>query len=252
MEPRFGRRTFLLVSGAGLASAYLTSCTVGGSEDTGGQELRAAFLQPITTLDPYRMGSTVDEPSLMARGLIFDTLVHRDDNGKLVPGLAMSWKRVDDTTWEFELRPDAKFHDGSPVTAADVKAVLDYMVKTPTEQTPLWEPIDEVTTSGKRKFTVKTKQPMGTLPVNLTLLFIASAKAVGKTDSFRKPVGSGPYRVTAFTPSSSVRMKRSPEFWGRKGKSTSIELPYMKEPAAAITSLTNGEIELLWPSRRTR
>ena len=54
---------------------------------------------------------------------VYERLVERDANSNLIPGLALSWKLIDDSTWEFKLRQGVKFHDGSEFTAADV-AVL--------------------------------------------------------------------------------------------------------------------------------
>ena len=51
---------------------------------------------------------------------IFDRLVHSDENQRLGPGLAESWKPINDTTWEFKLRRGVNFHDGSPFSADDV------------------------------------------------------------------------------------------------------------------------------------
>jgi hypothetical protein len=62
----------------------------------------------------------LDEPFGM-----LDSLTRWDNTLKLIPALATSWKNVNDTTWEFTLRPGVKFHDGAPLTAEDVKATLD-------------------------------------------------------------------------------------------------------------------------------
>ena len=51
---------------------------------------------------------------------IFESLVHADENQRLGPGLAVSWKPLNDTTWEFKLRQGVTFHDGTPFTADDV------------------------------------------------------------------------------------------------------------------------------------
>jgi peptide/nickel transport system substrate-binding protein len=51
---------------------------------------------------------------------MFDRLIMPDDKQQLLPGLAVSWKPINDTTWEFKLRKGVKFHDGSPFTADDV------------------------------------------------------------------------------------------------------------------------------------
>ena len=56
---------------------------------------------------------------------IFDTLVSCDNNLQTQAGLAVSWKPIDDLTWEFKLREGVKFHDGSPFTASDVKYSID-------------------------------------------------------------------------------------------------------------------------------
>ena len=51
---------------------------------------------------------------------IFESMVYADENQRLGPGLAVSWKPINDTTWEFKLRQGVTFHDGSPFTADDV------------------------------------------------------------------------------------------------------------------------------------
>src|SRR5262245_19545951 len=51
---------------------------------------------------------------------IFDRLVGQDANQRLIPALAESWRSLDDTTWEFKLRRDVRFHDGAPFTTDDV------------------------------------------------------------------------------------------------------------------------------------
>ena len=57
---------------------------------------------------------------------VFDHLAARDiKTGKVGPSLALSWKALNDTTWEIKLRKDVKFHDGAPFTARDVKASFD-------------------------------------------------------------------------------------------------------------------------------
>src|SRR6478672_1658907 len=56
---------------------------------------------------------------------VFDTLVWSGDGLEIEPRLAESWKAIDPTTWEFKLRPNVKFHDGSDFTAEDVKFSIE-------------------------------------------------------------------------------------------------------------------------------
>src|SRR5690606_15023269 len=79
-----------------------------------------------------RAGPEAMDPHYMALGNqiaavknIFEALVAFDEKLQIQPGLAESWKPIDDNTWEFQLRSGVKFHDGSPLTAEDVKFSLE-------------------------------------------------------------------------------------------------------------------------------
>src|SRR5690606_3780007 len=103
------RRQFLSIAGIGAASAFLASCGVsGGDAKQAEKALRACFAQPITDLDPLSATTTVDEPALMARRLIFDTLVRRVGD-EITPALATSWEQPDEETWVFKIRDDVTF-----------------------------------------------------------------------------------------------------------------------------------------------
>jgi peptide/nickel transport system substrate-binding protein len=69
------------------------------------------------TLDPHAQN---EGPTLAFNNQIYETLIGRDNANKLIPGLALSWKLADPTTWEFKLRPGVKFHGGEDFTADDV------------------------------------------------------------------------------------------------------------------------------------
>lgn len=62
---------------------------------------------------------------------VYDTLVSQDAKQTLGPGLAESWKAVDPTTWEFKLRRNVKFFDGSPFTVDDVLATVKRLPNVP-------------------------------------------------------------------------------------------------------------------------
>src|SRR5437763_6659947 len=72
----------------------------------------------ISKLDPH-MSTSVNDITVSFQ--IFDNLTTRDPDLKLIPQLATEWKTLNDTTWEFKLRPGVKFHNGDPLTSADVK-----------------------------------------------------------------------------------------------------------------------------------
>src|SRR4030081_2041760 len=75
------------------------------------REVAIGLQAAITSIDPHFHNLSPNNSLLLH---IYEPLIHRDPNGKLIPGLATSWRAVDDLTWEFKLRRNVKFHDGTP------------------------------------------------------------------------------------------------------------------------------------------
>src|SRR3954471_6992510 len=78
---------------------------------------RYAFQGDLNALDPYTLNETF---TLGALGNVMEGLTKRDQNLKIIPGLAESWEVLEPTRWRFHLRKNVKFHDGSPFVADDV------------------------------------------------------------------------------------------------------------------------------------
>ena len=87
-----------------------------------GSSLVVALPGEPQSLDPYAHSMYYN---FMAATLIFDTLVTKDADGNYVPELATEWEFTDDLTLHVVLRDDVYFHDGSQLTADDVKFTLD-------------------------------------------------------------------------------------------------------------------------------
>ncbi|WP_341538608.1 ABC transporter substrate-binding protein, partial [Pseudomonas viridiflava] len=96
-----------------LVRSLLASALVLAAGSAAAQSLRIGYADPISSLDP-QLNNYAGDRSVALHA--FESLVSRRDD-KTLPGLAKSWKVVDDTTWEFDLRDDAKCHDGQPRTA---------------------------------------------------------------------------------------------------------------------------------------
>ena len=85
-------------------------------------DLKIAVAADVTSIDPHFFNLF---PNNNVAEHVFDKLVQMDPDSKMIPGLATSWKTIDDTTWEFKLRKGVKFHDGSELTAEDVVFSID-------------------------------------------------------------------------------------------------------------------------------
>ncbi len=79
--------------------------------------LRWASVGGALTADPH----AYDEgPTSAQHRQVYEPLIEFNSNLEFVPELAVAWRLVEPTVWEFELRPNVRFHDGTPLTAADV------------------------------------------------------------------------------------------------------------------------------------
>jgi peptide/nickel transport system substrate-binding protein len=209
-------------------------------------ELKVALPAKLTILDPHGAQS-VDEVTHTTMQHVFDTLVSRDPaSGNLLPRLATAWQTPDPTTWVFTLRKDAKFHDGTNVTSADVKASLERVITLKGPQAPLWAAVDTVETPDESTVQIKTKTPVGTLLANAVLVEIAPAAKVNTDGFFSKPIGSGPFKVVSWTPDADLRLEANPDYWGGPPGVKTLIFRHIPEVAASVTALETGEIDFAW------
>ncbi|MDA0241118.1 MAG: ABC transporter substrate-binding protein [Proteobacteria bacterium] len=145
------------------------------------------------------------EMQVMHRSL-FDTLMNFDKKtGKFLPSLALSFKRVDATTWEYKLREDVKWHDGQQFTAEDVAYSINWAVD-PKNKFPAklprfgWAKRAEAIS----KFTVRivTKRPFAPTPARLAVTWPmlpkhAHSKYKKQGEFGKKPIGTGPYKAVS-------------------------------------------------------
>jgi ABC-type transport system substrate-binding protein len=96
--------------------AVFVTVVLGFGSASAAQLVIGSKLEP-SSIDPHY--HNLGPNNAIARH-IFDRLVDTNEKQQLGPGLAVSWKAINDTTWEFKLRQDVKFHDGTPFTADDV------------------------------------------------------------------------------------------------------------------------------------
>jgi len=153
----------------------------------------------LTVVAPWQVTSL--EPSdtgyIAARMGIAETIVGVDPDGKLVGLVAAGWSLDDDRlTWRFPVRPGLRFHDGTPVTPADMLAAIERARAG--GETLGAVPVASMSVAGDT-LVLKTITPFAPLPAFLTdyasiVLAPATLNAAGKVLAW---TGTGPYRVTA-------------------------------------------------------
>ena len=183
------------------------------SKDT----LRVGFYDPIPGVD--LVYDPKGETAFTARA-VFDTLIsYNERTKKFEPLLARSWKTVDPTTYEFTLRDDVKFHDGSPLDADDVVYTLNWLadpkVKFRIKSRFLW--IAKAEKVGSHTVRVTTKGPravaLARFAVSIPIFPSDVHGALKNKAAFgKKPIGTGPYKVVGYDPNTGVRMVRNENF----------------------------------------
>ncbi len=144
----------------------------------------------------YPSGNTASSVQLNSQ--VFEGLVRYDQQTKIVPLLATKWSNPDTSTWVFKLRDDVKFHNGSPMTAEDVKYSIDYAVAhQEDENTTLYiaSSIKGAEVTGDHEVKITTNGPDPILLNRLAYLYIMDDQTpVGSADG-----GTGPYTVKSGT-----------------------------------------------------
>src|SRR2546425_7490044 len=108
-----------------LALAALVAGPIGAAAQ-GKDTLTVALPSHAPTLDPHMHFERV---GVLVNINMFDSLLHRSAKLEFEPSLALSWRPLSDTTWEFKLRQGVKFHDGSTMTGEDVKYSFDRVLE---------------------------------------------------------------------------------------------------------------------------
>ena len=180
--------------------------------------IRLAINNPFAILSNYDL--PVDEGSIFTRE-IYEHLLYLDERTqKFVPGLAKSWKRIDDKTIEYELRQDIKFHNGNPLDANDVKATMDYAIDPKSKITFVanYNWVKEVEVLGPHTLRVRSHDVQSTDLALMSYRFQVFDsrilnKLADKADYGRlHPVGTGIYKVTQFDPNRGLIVERYEEY----------------------------------------
>jgi peptide/nickel transport system substrate-binding protein len=181
---------------------------------------------------------------------VYDTLVHRDANLNLKPGLALSWRAVDPTTWEFKLRTGVKFQDGEPFNAEAVKFSFDRMLD-PAMHWPgagSLRLVKSVAVVNNDTVRFTTSEPWPLMPRFLgyygMIVPPAYLKQNGDDALVRHPVGTGPYRFVNWIKDDHVELQANPDYWGARPKIGRVVFRVIPTDAPRVAELLAGSVQL--------
>ena len=186
---------------------------------------------------------------------IFDPLIRQNATQQYYPSLALSWKAIDDKTWEFKLRPGVKWHDGSPFTADDVlysveraKGGIPGSATTPSRNfltgNKEWKKIDDLTIH------VVTPLPHATMVPDMSEVVILSRKnSAGKeTKDYNAgpaAIGTGPFKFVEYVSGDRVVLAANPAYWGGKPAWDQVTMKNLPNNAARVSALLSGTVDVI-------
>lgn len=213
------------------------------------QALRIGMAADVTAVDPHYANIA---PNNAVAWHVFDALANVDADTRLIPGLATSWRALDDTTWEFVLRKGVRFHDGSPFDARDVEFSIRRaaaLAKQGGQFGGFVRAISEIRVVDSHTIRFKTAKPHAVLPQDLNSIFIVS-RALGDAGSEdfnagRAAVGTGPFRLESFARGDRVNLVRNETYWGEKPAWARVTLRILPQDAARIAALLAGDVDAI-------
>jgi peptide/nickel transport system substrate-binding protein len=253
-----GERLQMSVRHSLFAAAIVSSVALALSPASG-QTLRYANQGELKSLDPYTLKETT---TIAHHAHVYEGLVTRDKNLKMVPALAESWETPEPTRWRFHLRHNVKFHNGDPFTADDVLFSADrirakgsnFLSNVPAEAK--FVKVDDYTVD------VVLPAPNPILMSQWDGWYIMDKKwceennsvaptpASATTPSFSSlhENGTGPFTIESHQPGVKTVFKVNPNWWGKPEHNLKeIIFTPIGSDATRVAALLSGEVDVIEP-----
>ncbi len=242
-----------------LLSTLLAGVATLAVSGAGAADLRVGYSSDVTTLDPANHRSRVTEGLILN---MYDALLARTDDMKIVPELAESWKQIDGTTWEFVLRKGVKFHSGAEMTAEDVKYSFDRLVKDnamggqTSPRKSLLGPLKDTSVVNPTTVRFHLAEPWPILAAYLPFQQVVSkafVEKVGTQGLATQADGTGPFKLVEWRRGDSVILERFDGYYGGSpdlppvGKAgvDRVIFKVIPESASRVAALLAGEVDII-------
>lgn len=221
-----------------LSTLMATSAFAGRTDLTVGVRLEPPHLDPTANA-----AAAIDE---VVYANIFEGLTRIDETGAVKPALAESWTISEDgLTYQFKLRQNVKFHDGTDFESTDVVFSINRArgENSVNAQKALFEPINDVVAKDAHTVEITLKRPTGNMLFNLgwgdAIIVAPESAETNKT----KPVGTGPFIFTKWTKGDHISLAKNPDYWGNLAKLDKANFKIIGDAAAALASLMAGDVD---------
>ena len=211
---------------------------------------KLVIAQPTDLLytDPNVAKASQDSNYHMA---VFDSLVDRGPDGKIIPMVAESWENPTPTEWIFHIRHGITFHNGEVLDAHAVAATLDRVTTPMKDFTTVypdyqglasWKATDDYTVQ------IVTKAPDPLFLGRFIRFFVTPPKyiaEVGNEGFEQHPIGSGPFEFVDRVKDSYIKLKANPDYWRGAPGVSELEFRIIPDSSTAVQALKAGEVDIV-------
>ena len=196
-----------------------------------------------TNLDPR---FATDGQSQHLDGLIFSSLVARDEQMNLCGDLAESWDTPDPLTYIFHLRPGVRFHDGSAVTAADVKATFDFILNAANHSAKrgAFRMVASIEAPDARTVIFHLKEAYASFLWNISRPAIGIVPASAATNLSRGLIGSGPFRLVSQAQDDEVVLAANADYFGGAPSISRLRARVVPDAIVRALELRKGSADM--------
>ena len=241
------------IMGGAFAQVALAQDQTGTAEDekvtfTVGQVNDAITFNPIFM---------IETPEYNTADMVYDTFLSWELDGmETAPGLALTWEQSEDgLTWTFEIRDDAVWHDGTPLTAHDIAATFNWIIDEGAGNYVDYLPFtDEITAPDDTTLVWKTTQPTGA-PLYPPYIYILPEHVLSQYEDkaayrtwkgFPDAIGSGPFKLVEWRRGDFWRLEANPDYWGGAPKIDELVFRVFQNDETMIQALEQGEIDFAY------
>ncbi|MEU6228951.1 ABC transporter substrate-binding protein [Streptomyces sp. NPDC047042] len=257
------RRQALTIGGMGLGALLMAACGAGSSgspspAQSGGKPKKGGTLRlaigDASSSDSLDPSHPISASTVIVTGAVFDQLVTLDPDWKAQPALATSWSANPDATrWTIRLREGVKWHDGSAFTSKDVLHSISRWLdpKVGSQVTAFLAPYlakSGVSAPDDSTVVLSLKQPNSVLMQTLANLPGSVITKAGVTDFTLKTItGTGPFKLTEWTPGGSWKVVRNDAYWGGAPYLDGIQVTITPDSGAKLQAALSGSTDLTDP-----
>jgi peptide/nickel transport system substrate-binding protein len=224
-----------------MVTAMTLAPSSGVAEPSG--ELKIASPAKVRSFDPHGTDGMAAGTGAYLNAL-YDTLTVLTKTGA-APSIATGWE-ASPKELRFKIRNDVSFSDGRKLTAKDVVASYDRIIRLKGAMVPLYASVERAEATDDSTVVFHMAKPDRALPLKLSLLRVLPAGGPDEAGFFDKPVGSGPFVFESFTRDQQLVLKANPNYWQGAPKVGRLVFKEIPEVSSRLTALEAGEVDVTW------